>query len=133
MRKLIFAICLAFSNIGCAAVLLGGAATAAVFYLSGELKSAEVVNINQAYRSAQSALEQLDFNIIEKEKNNDSAKIIAKIVKDNAKGEKVIIGLKKESNKITKISIRVGKLGDEALSRLILYKMREEFEREVKE
>ena len=101
---------------GCAAIVIGGAAGVGSYaYLSGELKSNEPIPLSSAWNATQKAVKESGFTVTSKEKDAFYAKLIAR----GAKDKKVTIKLKKQSDNITEIKIRVGMMGDEVMSRQI--------------
>ncbi len=113
---------LLFSSSGCVALLVGGGAGAGtVAYIKGELKSTEEASIDRTWEAAQEAVKDLEFVITSKEKENTSS---AKLIARDARDKKIEIELKKISEHLTKVTIRVGVFGDESLSRLILERLK---------
>jgi hypothetical protein len=113
-------------NSGCAAVLIGGAAAGtagAVLYVKGELHSTEGVSLDRAWNATQAAIQDMGFIVTAKDKDAVSAKLMA-LTTDNTTIE---ITLNRNADNLTGISIRVGTLGDESMSRLILEKIRKRF------
>ncbi|MBP1684399.1 MAG: hypothetical protein H6Q33_542, partial [Deltaproteobacteria bacterium] len=99
--------------------LIGGGAAAgagAVAYSRGQLRSVQETRFERAWDAAQDAMRDLGFVVTHQEKDPDSAKLLAR-TKDN---EEVEIHLKEETTTVTEIRIRVGWLGNEALSNVIL-------------
>jgi len=102
---------------GCAALVVGGAAGAgAVAYVRGELKALEDVPLDQAWPAAKQAMSDLEFSVTSAEKDAFNGNLIAR----GAGDKKIVVSLKKESDAVTEIKIRVGTFGDEAMSRKIL-------------
>ncbi len=113
---------LLFSSSGCVALLVGGGAGAGtVAYINGELKSTEEASIDRTWEAAQEAVKDLEFVITSKEKENTSS---AKLIARDAGDKKIEIELKKVSEHLTRVTIRVGVFGDEPLSRLILERLK---------
>ncbi|MBU6391432.1 MAG: DUF3568 family protein [Planctomycetota bacterium] len=113
---------LLFLSCGCAGLLVGGGAGAGtVAYIKGELKSTEEASIDRTWEAAQEAVKDLEFVITSKEKENTSS---AKLIARDARDKKIEIELKKVSEHLTKVTIRVGVFGDESLSRLILERLK---------
>ncbi|MBI2487730.1 MAG: DUF3568 family protein [Deltaproteobacteria bacterium] len=114
-------------NSGCAAVLLGGGAAAAgagtILYIKGELQSTEGVSLDTAWMATQTAIKDMEFITGTTEKDAFSAKLIA-YTSDN---RKIQINLKRKTDKLTEIAIRVGTFGDESLSLLILENIKERY------
>ena len=105
-----------FFNTGCAALVIGGAAGAGSYaYISGEMKSNESISLNRAWNATQKAVKKSGFTVTSKEKDDFYAKLVAR----GAGDKKLTIKLKRQSDNITEIKIRVGMLGDESMSRLI--------------
>lgn len=108
---------------GCAALLLtgGAAAGAGTFaYVKGELKASESAPLPKVYDASLAAMHNLEFAVTSQEKDALSAKIVARAVGD----KKVQVNLKKTTEGVTEIRIRVGTFGDETTSRLILDKIK---------
>ena len=109
---------------GCALFLIGGGAAAgagAVAYSRGQLRSVQETPFERAWDAAQAAMRDLGFVVTYQEKEPDSGKLLAR-TKDNGEVE---IRLKAESTTATEIRIRVGWLGNEALSNVILEKIKQ--------
>lgn len=111
-------------NSGCAAVLLGGAAGAGtILYIKGELQSTEEVSLDTAWIATQTAIKDMEFVTGTTEKDDISAKLIAY----TSDSREIQITLKRKTDKLTEIGIRVGTFGDESLSRLILENIRKRY------
>lgn len=109
-------------QIGCvAAAITGGVAAGAgtVAYLKGELKTLEDANIDRVWRATEGAVNELNFIVTNKVKDAVSAKLDA-LTADN---KSIHITLKRKTDSLTEIIIRIGTFGDEKLSRLILVKI----------
>ena len=107
------------SSSGCAVVLLGagGAAGAGtVAYVGGELKSSENVSLDRAWNASQVAIGSMGFTVTSQEKDGFSGKLIAR----GAEDRRVTVKLKKQTDEVTQIGIRVGTFGDKTLSRQVL-------------
>ncbi|MBW2332890.1 MAG: DUF3568 family protein [Deltaproteobacteria bacterium] len=126
-KQLLLTLILGFSllvNSGCPAFLIGGAAGGgAVGYFGGELKSTEEVSLNTAWDATQKAMKDLEFTITSKEKDVFDAQLIAKGVANKT----IKIKLKRQSNMLTEIRIRVGTFGDKSLSLQILESIKKQF------
>jgi hypothetical protein len=109
---------------GCALFLIGGGAAAgagAVVYSRGQLRSVQETRFERAWDATQDAMRDLGFVVTYQEKEPDSGKLLAR-TKDN---DEVEIRLTAESTTATEIRIRVGWLGNEALSNVILDKIKQ--------
>jgi Protein of unknown function (DUF3568) len=113
LSLMLFAIELA----GCAALLLGGAAGAgSVVYIKGQLKEDMAASVPRVHDASISALKELSLPIIED--NHD--KLSAKIKSRFADGHDVWIEIESVTAESSKLTIRVGILGDENKARQIL-------------
>lgn len=102
---------------GCIPLLAGGAAGGfSVAYVAGELQAEEEVSIDEAYMAAQRALEGLELTVTTREKDAMTAKVIAV----GAEDKQITVRLERKANLITTVKIRVGMLGDQQYSLLIL-------------
>jgi hypothetical protein len=108
---------------GClAAAAVGGAAAAGagtVAYIKGELKATEEATLDKTWEATVGAADELNFLVINKLKDAVSAELEAK----TADNKTVKIELKRVTENLTDISIRIGTFGDETLSRYILSKI----------
>jgi len=105
---------------GCfAAAIDAGAGTVA--YIRGDLESTESAELDAVYRAAEKAVARLELNVTGKTKDALSATVIAR----DAQDKKITIRLKAITEDSTKISIRIGLFGDEAKSRIIYDKIKE--------
>ena len=86
-----------------------------VEYSWGALNATESAGIEKVYDASLKAVEELKLPIIQKDVDSMSGKIIVRDVAD----KKIIITLSAATGGMTKISIRVGTLGDEGKSKLI--------------
>lgn len=110
-------------NAGCAALLIGGGAAAGVgtvAYVKGELKSTQEVPLDAVWKGTLAAIEELEFVTTKHEKDALSATLTAR----GAEDKKITIKLKRISETLTQLRIRVGTFGDENLSHLILDKIK---------
>lgn len=129
IRTILLVSMLAFSTplmSGCAAVVLGGAAAAGygtAKYLTGELQITEGISLNRAWGAAKLTMKDMEFTIIEKDKDAIRAKVIALGVG----GKKIRIHMERKSDNVTLVKIRVGTFGNERDSQLILEKMRNRY------
>ena len=102
---------------GCFAAAVGGAVGAgSVVYYQGQMKTKEIASLEQTWFAVVTAMDDLGFSIIEKEKDRISAKLIARTTSD----KKVRIKLKYESETRTDMNVRVGIFGDKEVSKLIV-------------
>ncbi|MBI3417471.1 MAG: DUF3568 family protein [Verrucomicrobia bacterium] len=111
---------------GCAAVLIGGGVAAGVgtvAYVRGELKTTESVPLARAWSASLAAVKDLQFLVLEKQKDGLNGRITAR----GADDKKIQIALKMLNEKTTEIRIRVGTFGDETQSRLILDRLKKHF------
>jgi hypothetical protein len=112
-------------NNGCVAAAVGGAAGVAagagtVAYIKGELKATEAYNVLTVWKATVQAVDQMHLVVTDKYSDATAGKLEA-MTADN---KKVRISLKRQGDKITEITIRVGTFGDEELSRFILSKIK---------
>ncbi len=102
---------------GCAALLLGGAAGAgSVVYVKGQLKEDIAANVTAVHGAPISALKNLNLPVVEDSYDKLSAKIRSRF----ANGDDVWIDIESVTTQSSRISIRVGILGDQSKSRQIL-------------
>ena len=98
----------------CAAVMVGGAAGATYTYIKGWLVKDYDANLKITYRAAVKAVKYHDLKIIDKGKDLTIAYVKAK----GAKRE-ITVRLKRKGKFLTKVSIRVGVMGDRKAAEMI--------------
>jgi hypothetical protein len=109
----------AFVCQGCVALAVGLGAAGTIAYIRGDLESTESKNIEVVYSAALQAVDQLHLSLISNSQDALSANIIAR----DAEDKKITIKMKSEGELTTKLSIRVGTLGDETKSQQIYQKI----------
>lgn len=107
---------------GCVVVAAGAVGAGAVAYVRGELESSVEADLDAVYQAAQRALAKLEFARIDQRKSGLDAQLIHRTALD----KRVVVKLKKITDRLTKIEIRVGVVGDQELSLTLLDKIRAE-------
>lgn len=106
---------------GCVALAVGAAAgVGTVAYVKGELKSTEEIPLDRAWNATVATIEELEFTTRTMRKDALQGRLVAR----RADGSDVTIRLDADGSNLTKIGIRVGTFGDEALSRTMLEKIK---------
>ena len=105
---------------GCVVAVAGAAGAGAMAYVSGELESTVDQDFSKTFAATQAGLKNLEFARISEEKTAIDAKFIYRTALD----KKVTVKLNRVTDKTTKISIRVGLVGDKPLSISILEKIK---------
>lgn len=104
---------------GCLAVAAGAAGAGTVAWVRGELDASVSYNLDTVDRATNRAGEQLRFAKI-----SESADALSRIVTfRTAEDKKIEVKLTRTTDTVTRIRIRVGVFGDEAISRLMLEKI----------
>lgn len=101
---------------GCLVAAAGAAGAGTVAYLRGQLASSLDQSYDTVVRASNRAVEQLEFARISETKDALTAIIIARTAED----KKIEIKVIKVSESLSKVEIRVGIFGDEAISMTIL-------------
>jgi hypothetical protein len=114
--KRILAILLLLPLGGCAVAVVGAAAGAAYVWVNGELKGSLPAELPKVDKATRAALTDLELVGVEGRVDRLKGKITARM----ADGTRVEIRLKAIDFKSTSIRIRVGTLGDKAISEQIL-------------
>jgi len=108
---------------GCFLVAVGAAAGAgagAVAYEKGDLTATLAHHVDHVTTATDSALQQMQLVKVNESRDDVSAALTARTSDD----KKIEIKITRNSDDTTKIDIRVGTFGDEALSRAILDKIK---------
>jgi hypothetical protein len=104
---------------GCVAAAVGVGAAGTIAYVRGDLEVVESYSLDKVYQATETALDELELNVISKSKDALTGTINAR----DAQDKKVTITLKKVAEQTTSISIRIGTFGDETKSRMIYQKI----------
>lgn len=105
---------------GCLAVAAGAGAAGAVAYVRGELTTTLEASLDHTVKATNDAVQQLQFAKISESKDALQAYITVR----NAADKKIKFSIERTSDKLTKLTIRVGVFGDEAQSMTILDKIK---------
>jgi isopentenyl phosphate kinase len=123
-------ICLSFllttlmaGSSGCLVVAAGAGAAGTVAYLRGDMEVEESYDVRTVYVATRKAMDDLNLHVIEGETGQDA--LVATVVARDATDKRIAIKLKSVTDKVTKISIRIGTFGDEAKSQMIYNRIRE--------
>lgn len=114
------ALALLAGSTGCLAVAAGAGAGAAVAYVRGELEANVSDNYDDTVAATNKALQQLSIAKISEKRDA----LVAVIIARNAADKKIEVRLDNLARELTKVRIRVGLMGDEALSLAILEKIK---------
>jgi hypothetical protein len=107
---------------GCVVVAAGAAGAGAVAYVRGEMQASVEHNLGTTFAASQRALQNLQFARIDDRQSGVDAQLISRTALD----KRVEIKLKKVTDGLTKVHIRVGVIGDQELSLTILEKIKAE-------
>jgi hypothetical protein len=107
---------------GCVVVVAGAAGAGAVAYVRGEMQASVEYDLNATFQASQRALKDLQFARIDDKQSGVDAQLISRTALD----KKVEIKLKKITEGLTKVQIRVGVVGDQELSLTILERIKAE-------
>lgn len=116
MRRWISAVVLCALVSGCAAVVVGAGAAAGFVWATGSLKGSLDAPLPEVEDAATTAFEELRFVAVEAEPKGLKSKLRARM----ADGTRVTVRLEAEDFEHTTVAIRVGLVGDRAISEQIL-------------
>jgi hypothetical protein len=103
----------AVSQSGCASLAVGaGAGAGVVAYIRGELAGDVDANLDRTLRAANRAVDQLRFAKVNEKSDALTGIIIARTADD----KKIEIRVERVTDNTTKVRIRVGLIGDQAIS-----------------
>lgn len=104
---------------GCTTTTPGPGGVGVVAYGHGELSADATHDLDAVFAASQRALGQLEIVKIDDKKSRVDAQILSRTATD----KKIVINLERVTDTLTKVHIKVGVVGDETLSRLILEKI----------
>lgn len=107
---------------GCLLVAAGAAGVGGYAYATGALTVREETGFERVHEASERAVEALEFRNLVVTKDALESTLEC----EQGDGTDVRIGLSRETDKVTKISIRVGVFGDEARSLQVLEAIRKE-------
>lgn len=116
----LLAVTLSFQS-GCLVAAAGVAGAGTVAYIRGELSSTLDAPYENVVRASNRGIQQLEFAKISENKDALTAIIISRTADD----KKIEVKVSKISDSTTRIQIRVGVFGNEALSLTVLDKIKE--------
>jgi hypothetical protein len=107
---------------GCLAAAAGAAAGVGAYaYAQGEVWSTVHGSLDDAYEATTLALDELGLRVVQEARDAFGAHVVATQVQ----GPRVSVDLVVEAERVTRIGVRVGTLGDQAKSSTILRRIRE--------
>ena len=101
-------------------IAAAGAAAGGVAYVKGDMDAIVDGNVEQTFAATKAAFEELKMPLLSSWASGQEAKVEARHGTDN----KVTVNIVGQTEKASKVSIRVGTFGDEALSQNILEKIK---------
>jgi hypothetical protein len=117
LGALLGTVCLATLATGCGALfLLGDSETGEIVFVRGELRTTEAISLAKLDLACGKAVEMMGYDGVETTSEKDKSRWEAR----TASGDAVNIRLASKAPKRTELRIRVGVIGDEARSRLVL-------------
>ena len=114
-----FLLLAASCSCGCAALFVGGAGGA--LYYKGALREDLNAPLDEVWEASVSTVEEMGLDITDKTKDGLAGAIVAM----RADGKEVRIVLKALQGEITRVTMRIGVLGDQETSRLLLEMIKE--------
>ncbi len=121
-RRIVFVLLLLFavSSSGCAALVVGAAAGGGTaVYIKGQVEQTFSHSVPRVHEATLAALKELNMPVIEDNHDDTSAKMKSVV----ASGEDVWINISALSNTASKVTVRVGTMGDEGKSTAIINKI----------
>jgi hypothetical protein len=105
---------------GCLVVAAAAGTGAGVAYVRGDLDTTVEANPKQVAAATEKAFADLEFHLI----SHESSAIDAKLVGRTARDVKMTVVIKGEGERLSKLSIRAGTFGDDAMQDRLLQKIK---------
>src|SRR4051812_26328721 len=105
---------------GCLVAAAAGAAGGTVAYMKGDVEAVVEGNVQQTFDATKAAMDELKMPLLATWASAMEGHVEARIGTDN----KATVNINGQSEKISKVSIRVGTFGDQGLSQAILEKIK---------
>jgi hypothetical protein len=119
---LVLGLTLMLTQPGCLVAAAAAGTGATVAYVRGDLETTIDAPPKAATDAAERALKALDVAVISKEATSLDGKVVGRTARD----VKLVIVVKGESDKLSKVSVRVGTFGDSAMQNRVIEKIRQE-------
>ncbi len=100
---------------GCMLAAVGASAAGTVAYLKGNLEAVFDEDITKVYNASLETMDELQIPVIQKQKDQLAAKIVAR----NAQDKKITLKMSRTESGLTKLSIRFGLFGNQSQSQFI--------------
>jgi len=105
---------------GCLVAAAAGAAGGTVAYMKGDVEAVVEGNVEQTFNATKAAMDELKMPLLATWANAMEGHVEARVGTDN----KATVNINGQSEKLSKVSIRVGTFGDQGLSQAILEKIK---------
>jgi len=105
---------------GCLVAAAAGAAGGTVAYMKGDVEAVVDGGVEQTFNATKAAMDELKLPLLATWANAMEAHVEARVGTDN----KATVNINGQSEKLSKVSIRVGTFGDQGLSQAILEKIK---------
>jgi len=105
---------------GCLVAAAAGAAGGTVAYMKGDVEAVVDAGVERTFNATKAAMEELKLPLMASWSNAMEGHVEARVGTDN----KATVNINGQSEKLSKISIRVGTFGDQGLSQAILEKIK---------
>jgi len=108
------------SQSGCLVAAAAGAAGGTVAYMKGDVEAVVEGNVEQTFNATKAAMDELKMPLMATWASAMEGHVEARVGTDN----KATVNINGQSEKLSKVSIRVGTFGDQGLSQAILEKIK---------
>jgi hypothetical protein len=105
---------------GCLVAAAAGAAGGTVAYMKGDVEAVVDAGVERTFNATKAAMDDLKLPLMANWANAMEAHVEARVGTDN----KATVNITGQSDKLSKVSIRVGTFGDQGLSQAILEKIK---------
>jgi hypothetical protein len=122
LATIILGLVLSASQTGCLLVAAAAGTGAGVAYVRGDLDTSLDADAKRVADATERAMKALEINVVSKQADGLDGKIIGRTARD----VKMTVVIKAESEKVSKVSIRAGVFGDDAMQDRLLAKIKQE-------
>ena len=113
---------LLISQSGCLIAAAAAGTGATVAYVRGDSEASLDADPKQVAEASERVLKSMDVAVLSKETSSLDCKVIGRTARD----AKITIVAKAETDKVSRVSVRVGTFGDSAMQSSVLSKIRED-------
>ena len=117
---IVFSLAMVTTQAGCLLVAAGAGSAAGVAYVRGDTETVVDGDTKAVTAASEAAAKQMDLTVI----SSNASSLDGKVVARNAGDTRVIVVVRAEGERSSRVSIRVGNFGDDVMQATLLEKIK---------